>query len=86
MRDNLKPGIHHDNWLDQSQSRLVNVEVRPYSLKELCRLYRLTYKTMHTCIAHFVQQLGPKKGRFYNVKQVEIIFIHMGIPYSIHEK
>jgi len=86
MREVLKPAIHHGNWLDQSQRLSVKVEVRPYSLKELCRLYNLSYKTMNTCIAPLVQELGRKKGRFYNVKQVELIFIHMGIPYSIHEK
>jgi uncharacterized Fe-S cluster-containing radical SAM superfamily protein len=85
MKARLKPAINHDNWLDNTEKVVIRVTVRPYNLKELCQMYNLTYRVFKLSIEPFEALLGEKKGYFYTAKQVEIIFLHLGIPYNIHE-
>jgi hypothetical protein len=85
MKERLKPALTHQNWLDDSETVKMNIKVRPYNMKELCRMYELSYKALKANIKPFIHLLGEKKGYFFNVKQVEIIFMQLGIPYSIHE-
>ena len=60
-------------------------EVRPYNLKELCHLYKMSYKAMYSCLKPLEELPGEKTGYYYNVKQVEIISSNLGIPYTIKE-
>jgi len=85
MKKQLKPAITQQNWLDNSESAKIKVEVVPYSLKELSQLYKLSSKVFKKSLQPFTPMLGERKGHFYTVKQVEIIFMQLGIPYSINE-
>lgn len=86
MKLNIKPAINKDNWIEESGSVNVLVEVRPYNMKELCALYKMSYKVMYTFLAPLKGTLGKKRGHFYSVRQVEAIFNELGVPYLINEK
>ena len=58
-------------------------EVRPYTAKELCKIYGISDKTFVKWLQPFKEQVGDKQGRFYTVWQVQYIFEKLGIPYSI---
>lgn len=59
--------------------------VKPYSTKELCYMYAISNKTFNKWINSFTRELGTRNGRFYTVKQVELIFMKLGLPYRIKE-
>lgn len=59
--------------------------IRPYNTIELCRIYGITDKTFAKWLKPFLDEIGPKNGRFYTVVQVEIIFHKLGLPYRIKE-
>jgi hypothetical protein len=55
-------------------------DVKPYTMKELCKIYQISDKTMRKWLKPFSQQIGPRQGHIYNVAQVVIIFTNLGIP------
>ena len=59
--------------------------VRPLSTKEICALYNISTKTFFKWSAFFQNEIGPRRGRYYTVNQVEIIFLKLGLPYSVVE-
>lgn len=56
------------------------IEIKPYNLKELAFIYGVCRKTFKKWIEPFDEEIGDKKGRFFNIKQVRIIFDKLGIP------
>jgi hypothetical protein len=58
-------------------------EVRPYSIKELAQIYGVCDKTLLKWMKPFTDVIGEKRGRFFTVAQVEIIFNKLGMPYRI---
>ncbi len=54
--------------------------LRPYSLKELAALYGVKPRTIKIWLEPFSEAIGEKKGRFYTLKQVKIIFKNIGEP------
>ena len=58
-------------------------EVRPYSTKELAQIYGVCDKTLIKWMKPFTGDIGEKRGRFFTVAQVEIIFNKLGMPYRI---
>ena len=62
------------------------LEVRPYSTKELSNLYNVEPKTFRKWISKFQNDIGEKIGCCYNVRQVEVIFAALGIPYLLMKK
>ena len=58
-------------------------EVRPYTTKELCNIYKISDKTLHKWLQPFRKKMGIKRGRYYTVAQVTIIFTSLGIPFTI---
>lgn len=85
MKERLKPVISQQNWLNASESVRMKIKVQTCTLGDLCRLYKLSYRAMKRILEPLEAELGNKQGYFYSVKQVEIIFMRLGIPYSIHE-
>lgn len=67
----------------QGQSTFIQAEIRAYNIKELCSLYNVSRKTFSKWLKPFEQQIGQRQGRYYTVVQVERIFMHIGIPYSL---
>ncbi|HMJ46566.1 MAG TPA: hypothetical protein VK498_04520 [Ferruginibacter sp.] len=40
-------------------------------------------KTFGTWIKPFLDEIGPRRGRYFTVRQVKIIFERLGLPESI---
>ena len=58
------------------------IEVKPYSLGELCKIYGVTDKTLKKWFIPFKPELGRREGRYYSIDQVEIIFKHLKVPHT----
>lgn len=61
------------------------IEVKPYSLTELARIYGVTNRTMKIWIKPFDAEVGEKIGRLYNAKQIKVIFEKLGLPGKAEE-
>lgn len=55
-------------------------EIKPYTKKELANLYELSPRAFYTLFKPHEEVVGTKLGRYYSIKQVEIIFSRLGIP------
>lgn len=56
------------------------IQVKPYSLKEIAGLYGISTKTMYKWMVPLKNRIGEKRGRYYTVKQVRLIFDEIGLP------
>jgi transposase-like protein len=56
------------------------IEIKPYNLTELSRIYGVTTRTIKKWITPFEKEMGMKNGRYYNAKQVKILFDKLGLP------
>lgn len=57
-----------------------HIQIRAYSKGELADLYQISMKSLKNWLDFIEDQLGPRIGRFYSPRQVEIIFKEYGIP------
>lgn len=57
--------------------------IRPYSKKELTAMYNVSNKTMTRWLKPHLATIGTREGRYYNVKQVLLIFDLFGLPDSL---
>lgn len=55
-------------------------EVKPHNYKELEGLYGVSHKTFKKWLKTLVPDLEPVSGRYFTVKQVQLIFDRLGIP------
>ena len=55
-------------------------EIKPYSTKELSRIYGVSDRTLVKWLMPFREEIGKRSGRFYTVMQVEIILKKVGMP------
>lgn len=55
-------------------------DVKPYTMKELCKIYQVSDKTMRKWLLPFADQIGKRQGHIYNVAQVVVIFKNLGVP------
>lgn len=58
-------------------------EMRPYTTKELARIYGVCDRTLLKWMKPFATEIGEKRGRYFTVAQVEAIFNKLGMPYKI---
>jgi hypothetical protein len=56
-------------------------EVKPYSKRELSHLYSVCNKTFSNWLEPFQHEIGKRNGRFYTVKQVDVIIDKLGLPH-----
>jgi hypothetical protein len=61
------------------------IEARPYSITELASLYNMTRKTMNKWLKPHMPVIGERVGRFYNVKQVLLIFELIDLPGKVED-
>jgi len=59
------------------------IQLKPYSLVDLAKLYTVCDRTMKKWIKPFEQEVGEKNGRYYSISQVKIIFDKLGLPCEI---
>jgi hypothetical protein len=55
-------------------------EVRPYTYKELTLMYGISRRTLNSWLDEYKYEIGPKRGRYFNIAQVQIIFRRCGRP------
>lgn len=55
-------------------------EMRSLTFKQLEAIYNVTHKTLKTWLAPFKDEIGEVRGRMFNLKQIRIIFKHLGDP------
>jgi hypothetical protein len=55
-------------------------EIKPYTHKELSRIYGVCKPTFAKWLLPFQEQIGERQGHFYTVSQVKIIFDKLGVP------
>ena len=60
--------------------------MRPYSTKELARIYGVCDRTLQKWIKPHYDAIGTRQGRYYTVAQVEVIFEKLGLPYTLEDK
>ncbi len=63
-----------------------SVEVRPYTLKEMAKLYGVCARTLKKWLVPHKDTIGKPTGWFYSITQVKFIFTTLGVPYikTIH--
>ncbi len=50
---------------------------------ELAKYYQVSEKTFRCWLVAFKDKLGKRTGRYFNIKQVELIFQELGTPKTI---
>ena len=61
------------------------IEIRLYTLRELAAIYGIDHRTFYNnMIEPIEEQLGKKKGRYYSIPQVELIFAIYKVPKRIN--
>lgn len=67
----------------KEKNQIHNVHVRTYSVKEVADLYCISKKTLNKWLSPFENEIGERRGYFYNPKQVGIIFEKLGLPDNV---
>ena len=62
---------------------LKTLSVKPYMPGELAKYYQVSEKTFRCWLTQFKERLGKRNGRYFNIKQVELIFQELGTPKTI---
>jgi hypothetical protein len=60
-----------------------SIEIKPYMISELAKFYQVSDKTIRCWLKGVEDRLGKRIGRYYTIKQVEMIFQEFGIPKTI---
>lgn len=61
------------------------IQLKPYSLMELSRIYGVNFRTFRKWLRPFQDIIGVRIGRYYSVAQVRKIFDVLGTPGIIEE-
>lgn len=62
---------------------LKSLPIKPYMPGELAKYYQVSEKTFRCWLTAFPDKLGKRSGRYFNIKQVELIFQELGTPKTI---
>lgn len=68
------------NTQPQKEKPKQTVLVKPYTVTELARIYGVCRETLQKWIDEFKEEVGEKKGRYYTIPQVKIIFKNLSVP------
>ena len=64
----------------------MQVPVKPYTLTELSKIYGVCTRTLKKWINEFKDDVGVKKGRYYTIPQVKVIFHNLCFPHTMDPK
>jgi transposase len=56
------------------------IQIKPYSIRELAELYGVGWRTIETWLKPFRQEIGEKRGRYFTIPQIKIIFEKLDYP------
>ena len=82
----MVPPLNPGYPFNREHEIIIRVEVKPYNIKDLCNLYQVSPKTMYKWLDALSVDIGYKNGRYFTVLQVEMIFIKLGVPYTLIDK
>ncbi len=71
--------------MEQTTVTQKTCEVRAYTTKQLYTLYGVNDKTFRKWLEPFWELLGEKRGIYFNLRQVELIFDKLGVPGKIYQ-
>lgn len=71
---------------NNGENKNQGVPLKAYTLKELALIYDVSTKTMRRWMEPFEKELGPKRGRYYTIPQVKIVFDNLSLPSIYNEK
>jgi hypothetical protein len=57
--------------------------IKPYTVKQLAEIYSVSQKVLKTWIDDISEEVGQKKGHYYNPRQVKVIFDHFAYPTKV---
>lgn len=61
----------------------MSIQLRTYTHKELCDLYKVTGKTLTEWLKPFIKKTpDTKRKRLYTIAEVELIFSRLGVPFD----
>lgn len=64
----------------QQKGKGEQIHLRPCCLKELANLYEVKPRTIKIWLKPFEAAIGEKIGRYYTIRQLEIIIEKLGEP------
>ncbi len=62
------------------QEEEYSFELRGYTCAELCEMYEVSKPTFLKWLKPFWNEIGERKGHFFNVRQIEVITQKLGFP------
>lgn len=62
------------------------IMVKPYTKKELSILYGVSRRKLNLWLRPIIGKIGIKYGSHYNVKQVEMLFKSLGLPFQLENE
>ena len=65
---------------------ILKIVVKPYTNQDLAKMFNMCSRTLRRNISGIKDQLGERRGHFWNIKQVEMIMAQIGRPYEIVER
>lgn len=60
--------------------------IKPYSYRELAALYEISDRCLKGWLVPFMTEIGEKKGRYFTLKQIRLIFEKLGMPAGIVDR
>lgn len=57
-----------------------SIPLKCYTSTQLAEIYEVCPKTFRKWLKPFKAEIGVRVGFFYSIKQVAIIFEHLGVP------
>jgi hypothetical protein len=60
--------------------------IQPYTLTQLCDLYKVCHVTMRKWLYPFRGEMGHNGRTMFTIAQVKIIFIKLGVPNETNER
>ncbi len=76
----LKSNLKFCEKMKEQEIKSSFIRLKAYSKTEVADLYEISTKTLKTWLTPLEKELGPRIGRFYSPRQIEIIFKEYGIP------
>ena len=69
--------------MSENKENNKQIVLKPYTLNELAKLYGVNFRTLKVWLEPFLSEIGEKKGRYYQIPQVRIIFKKLDLPSKI---
>jgi hypothetical protein len=57
-----------------------NNSLRPFTLVELANAYGVSHRTLQKWLEPFMKHIGERRGRFFTILQVTLIYKFLGAP------